>query len=202
MYNIIFPFYAVWLYMVSSYYDFNNNKEAYVKELDFFKIKIIFYNVFIFLPLSTWSILTYQPIIVEYYSYDIEILHLVINIFIGEIWFYTFHRLLHTKYLYKYHKQHHEIKNTIGILALYAHPFDAIIVNLGSIYFLHIILKFSLLQLFIVGTYATCNTIIESHSSIHKQNIHQIHHTKFNVNYGFNLFMDKIFKTAYDIQFK
>jgi sterol desaturase/sphingolipid hydroxylase (fatty acid hydroxylase superfamily) len=81
-------------------------------------------------------------------------------------------------------------------------PFDAIIVNLGSIYFLHIILKFSLLQLFIVGTYATCNTMIESHSSIHKQNIHQIHHTKFNVNYGFNLFMDKIFKTAYDIQFK
>ena len=37
MYNIIFPFYAVWLYMVSSYYDFNNNKEAYVKEIDFFK---------------------------------------------------------------------------------------------------------------------------------------------------------------------
>lgn len=40
-----------------------------------------------------------------------------------DVAFYTFHRLMHTKYIYKHiHKIHHEWKAPIGVIAIYAHP--------------------------------------------------------------------------------
>jgi sterol desaturase/sphingolipid hydroxylase (fatty acid hydroxylase superfamily) len=197
--NIIIPFYMSWLYIVSSYYDYLKNIDAY-KKIDFSnKIHIIFKNVFIYMPISLYIILTICPIQHTFHSIYHELFHIFLNIVFGEIWFYTLHRMLHTKYLYKYHKTHHEIKDTVGLFALYAHPFDAIIVNMGSIYILHLLLRFSSVQIYLVGTYATINTIVHSHSSIHKNLSHQIHHLKFNVNYGLDLFMDKLFHTKSNV---
>jgi len=195
MYNILFPFYAVWLYTTCSYYDMTKNRESYAKQVDMNKVETMFYNVYLWLPASMATILTLKPITTDCHSFGLEILHLFLSIVFGEIWFYSFHRLLHLKLLYKYHKTHHEITNTIGMFALYAHPFDAIVVNLGSIYALHTILEFSALHVFIVGSYATINTVLHSHSSIASNAPHQLHHSRFNVNYGLNLFMDKLFKT-------
>lgn len=40
-----------------------------------------------------------------------------------DIGFYTFHRLMHSKYFYKrIHKIHHEWKAPCGLIAIYAHP--------------------------------------------------------------------------------
>ncbi len=195
--NIIIPFYASWLYVMSSYYDFSKNKDAY-KNVDFSSNKVdnIFTNVFIYLPLSLYITLTIQPIEYNFYSMYFEVFHIFLNIVFGEIWFYTLHRIMHSKRFYKYHKMHHEMKETLGLFALYAHPFDAIVVNMGSIYVLHLLLQFSAFQVYLVGTYATINTVINSHSSIAHKQSHQIHHLKFNVNYGLDLFMDKIFHTG------
>lgn len=194
--NIIIPFYASWLYVMSSYYDFSKNKDAY-KNVDFSnKVDNIFINVFIYLPLSLYITLTIQPIEYNFHSMYYEAFHIFLNIVFGEIWFYTLHRIMHSKHFYKYHKTHHEMKETLGLFALYAHPFDAIVVNLGSIYVLHLLLQFSAFQVYLVGTYATINTVINSHSSIANKQSHQIHHLKFNVNYGLDLFMDKIFHTG------
>lgn len=195
MYNALFPFYIVWLYTTCSYYDFTKNKELYVKTVDLNKVKTIFYNVYLWLPVSMGTLLTLKPVTIECNSICLEILHLFLNILFGEIWFYSLHRMLHLKLFYKFHKKHHEITNTVGLLALYAHPFDAIVVNLGSIYALHIIFGFSALQIFIVGSYATITTVLQSHSSTASNASHQLHHLRFNVNYGLNLFMDKLFKT-------
>lgn len=193
--NIIIPFYASWLYVISSYHDFTKNKDAY-KNVDFInKVDNIFINVFIYLPLSLYITLTIQPIECNFHSIYYESFHIFLNIIFGEIWFYTLHRIMHLKYCYKYHKMHHEMKETLGLFALYAHPFDAIVVNMGSIYVLHLLLQFSAFQVYLVGTYATINTVINSHSSIARKQSHQIHHLKFNVNYGLDLFMDKIFHT-------
>ena len=196
MYNVLFPFYAVWLYSACSYYDFTKNKESYAKQVDLAKVETIFYNVYGWLPASMGAVLTLKPITADHHSPGLELLHLLMNIAFGEIWFYSLHRMLHTKLLYnKFHKKHHELTSTVGLLALYAHPFDAIVVNLGSIYALHAIFGFSALQLFVVGSYATMNTVLHSHSSTASNSPHQLHHLRFNVNYGLNLFMDKWLKT-------
>lgn len=198
MHNIIIPFYVSWLYMASTYYDFSKNKDAYLNNNNNIgnKIDIIFSNVFIYLPLSLYILLTFQPIESTHYSFFHEFFHIILNVFFGEIWFYTLHRISHTKYFYKYHKIHHEVIDTLGIFALYAHPLDAIIVNVGSVYALHLILQFSALQVYLIATFAIINTVIKSHSGKKRNLSHQIHHLKFNVNYGLNLFMDYLFNTA------
>lgn len=195
MYNVLFPFYAVWLYTACSYYDFTQNKELYAKQVDLNKVETIFYNVYLWLPASMGAVLTLKPVTADYHSPVLELLHLLMNIVGGEVWFYSLHRLLHTKLFYKFHKKHHEVANTVGLLALYAHPFDAIVVNMGSIYALHAVVGFSALQLFIVGSWATVNTVLQAHSCVASNAPHQLHHLKFNVNYGLDLFMDKFFKT-------
>jgi sterol desaturase/sphingolipid hydroxylase (fatty acid hydroxylase superfamily) len=195
MYNVLFPFYAVWLYTACSYYDMTQNKESYAKQIDLAKVETIFYNVYAWLPASMGAVLTLKPITADYNSPGLELLHLLLNIVFGEIWFYSLHRMLHLKLFYKFHKKHHEITSTVGLLALYAHPFDAIVVNMGSIYALHAVVGFSALQLFVVGSYATINTVLQSHSSTASNSPHQLHHLRFNVNYGLNLFMDKWLKT-------
>jgi len=195
MHNFIIPFYASWLYVFSSYYDYFLNKELYQKNNIMSKIDNLFWNVFFFLPLSLFTLLTVQPVETLYYSPIVEIFHIILNIIFGEIWFYSWHYLMHTKMFYKYHKKHHENVETIGIYALYAHPIDAIIVNLGSLFFLHYFIKFSIIQVYLIGSIATINTVVNSHSG-RKYNFHQEHHAKFNVNYGLDLFMDKILGTS------
>ena len=52
------------------------------------------------------------------------------GIYTFDIAFYTTHRLLHTKMLYKYHKLHHEYKTSISWTAIYSSLFELIIGNL------------------------------------------------------------------------
>jgi hypothetical protein len=82
----------------------------------------------------------------------------------------------------------------VGVLALYAHPVDAIIVNLGSMMALHLWLRFSFFQIFLVGTIATTNTILTSHTAT-KGGHHLLHHRLQTCNYGVGLFMDRLFGT-------
>lgn len=52
-----------------------------------------------------------------------------------EVCFYLSHRLLHHKALYKtVHKVHHEWTASIAIIALYSHPLEHLLVNLGSVF--------------------------------------------------------------------
>jgi len=163
----------------------------------FDKIDTLAANVFFWLPFCLWAITTIQPVNVLFHSPLTELAHTTLNIVGGDLWFYSLHRLLHHPLFYWLHKQHHEVVHPIGVLSLYAHPFDAIILNMGSMLILHLFLQTSFFQICLLGTFATVNTIVQSHTG-RGQYGHHIHHLYRNCNYGIGLFMDRLFLTNRD----
>jgi len=140
--------------------------------------------------------------------------------FIFEIIFdffhYWTHRISHYKYLYYYHKTHHEHTNNITVFSTYNHNFyDLIITNVLPMYLTSLIVPLYELQFFI---FLIIKTFIEisGHSGKHINNSsfiqcswipklfgielysrdHYIHHENFNYNYSKRFIIwDKIFET-------
>jgi len=118
--------------------------------------------------------------------------------FLVDVWFYTIHRLFHTKQLYKYHKVHHEWKQPISYATFYAHPLENIFANLGTILVsLHTFQLSHSLAYFWILLVVTQSVV--SHSgdiTFFVKSKHDYHHMYLNCAFGNDLFMDKIFKTA------
>jgi methylsterol monooxygenase len=74
---------------------------------------------------------------------------LLLGMYIQEFIFYYTHRLFHTKWLYKYHKKHHEFKTPTIFAAFYAshvdHIFSAYVPTITSVYILQMHLGTTLL---------------------------------------------------------
>jgi len=120
----------------------------------------------------------------------------------SDILFYICHRLLHTKILYKYfHKLHHEIKKPIGFGALYSTLTEIYVGNIFPLYTPLLFLSSHEITIMIWIIITCCNTVILSHSGYKKlSEFHDLHHEKFNVNYGSSVFMDKLFGTFHAIK--
>ena len=187
---LLIPLYASWLYTVTSYYDYWRNPSLYTQ----FPACVdrLVQNVYGWMPLSLGLTLLIRPVVVWSHPLWQEAYHAFLNLVLGEIWFYTLHRLLHQPCLFWLHRQHHELVTPVGALALYAHPVDAIGVNMGSMLLLHILIGFSFLQLLLIGSVATVSTILTSHTG-RTGGPHQDHHRRYTVNYGTGLFMDRLF---------
>jgi sterol desaturase/sphingolipid hydroxylase (fatty acid hydroxylase superfamily) len=194
--NYIIAFYGSWLYCVASWVDYKRDPAAYLNYPGGLAQKLdgIVASVFGWLPAALWFITTVRPTEVWMDSLWREAGLAVLNVVVGDIWFYSFHRLLHWPPLYWLHKKHHEAVRPVGVLALYAHPVDAILVNLGSMMALHLWLRFSFFQIFLIGTIATTNTILGSHTAT-KDEFHVRHHRLQRYNYGVGLFMDRLLGT-------
>lgn len=68
-------------------------------------------------------------------NFPTAMFHVYSCLLVYEICFYTTHRLLHHKLLYKsVHKIHHEWTASIAIIAVYAHPVEHLCVNLLSVF--------------------------------------------------------------------
>ncbi|KAL5276004.1 hypothetical protein ACFFRR_001682 [Megaselia abdita] len=117
-------------------------------------------------------------------------------IVIEEILFYYSHRLFHHKKIYKYiHKKHHEWTAPIAWVAVYCHPLEHFISNLGPVF-----CAISLMRLHVVTTWiwvaiAIINTM-NDHSgysfpfSAKSVEFHDYHHAKFTCNFGVTGTMD------------
>jgi sterol desaturase/sphingolipid hydroxylase (fatty acid hydroxylase superfamily) len=57
-------------------------------------------------------------------SYTIFLCQYIVTLILGINLEYLFHRLRHTKYLYKYHSKHHNQKVLFGYMTFYEHPYD------------------------------------------------------------------------------
>jgi sterol desaturase/sphingolipid hydroxylase (fatty acid hydroxylase superfamily) len=118
----------------------------------------------------------------------------------GDIYFYTLHRLMHTRYLWPYHKLHHSDLVSVS-KSLDGGVLEHLLCNLGSF----IIGFYILLQLnVIINMYVACawtmvatiNTCGSHSSDIgpYDLGVHKKHHELLKYNYGTGFYiMDRLF---------
>ena len=113
-------------------------------------------------------------------------LNVIVSILIYDIWFYISHLILHTKYFYKYHKEHH--KNKINLVftdtfvgSWFEHVFQGIGMFLPYIY-----IKYTILECILTLTFLNIRGMLrhDYRCSWLVGNHHLIHHLHFNYNYG------------------
>ncbi|KAJ5464197.1 hypothetical protein N7475_007332 [Penicillium sp. IBT 31633x] len=110
------------------------------------------------------------------------------SLLIREMMFYYSHRLLHIPYLYiRIHKKHHRFTAPVALAAQFAHPVEQIVANalpislppqlLGS----HVVTFWIFLACELFNTV----TVHSGYDFLHnKAKMHDLHHEKFNLNYG------------------
>jgi len=131
---------------------------------------------------------------------------------ISEIWLYYFHRLLHHKYFYRWHKDHHAFIHPHALAGLYCSPVEMIIVNQLSISIPLQILNYSYYEV-IVFTALIAINVLKGHSGLRfyltpntlankiilflfDNKVHDLHHEFLNVNYGNFYILDYLHDTV------
>jgi sterol desaturase/sphingolipid hydroxylase (fatty acid hydroxylase superfamily) len=104
-----------------------------------------------------------------------ELFELFIDIIFSDIWFgsvhYTFHKF---SFLYKnIHKKHHEIVYPEGWHALYAHPLDVFLTNIGSLIITHYFLCHSFIYCILIAFISVWNTILGAHTNKNPNGFHR-----------------------------
>jgi len=123
---------------------------------------------------------------------------LIASIPLIDIFFYICHKSFHTTYLYQYHKKHHEIIAPVGISALYMTPLDMYFGNIIPSILPAYLLNYHPITVKILIAIAIINTIGAAHSGFKRiSEFHDYHHSAFSVNFGINIFMDKLLGTYY-----
>lgn len=135
---------------------------------------------------------------------------LIINL--ANLFFYCFHRLLHTKYLFnRVHYIHHEFIEPVGAATFYAHPIEHLFSNVLS--FLIPVILIGVKYWILIGLLAFSTIIsVIAHveyeilplfltllsnkiSYVSTGSEHLVHHKYFTCNYGFAKYLDKLFGT-------
>ncbi|KAJ5683693.1 uncharacterized protein N7477_000038 [Penicillium maclennaniae] len=111
-----------------------------------------------------------------------------ISLLLREAMFYYSHRLLHVPYFYRrIHKKHHKFTAPIALAAQFAHPFEQILANTLPISLPPQLLRSHVLTFWIFLAWELFNTatVHSGYDFFHdKAKMHDLHHEKFNLNYG------------------
>ena len=111
-----------------------------------------------------------------------------ISLLLREAMFYYSHRLLHVPFLYRrIHKKHHKFTAPIALAAQFAHPIEQIVANALPISLPPQLLHSHVLTFWVYLAWELFNTATV-HSGYdffrNKAKMHDLHHEKFNLNYG------------------
>lgn len=128
----------------------------------------------------------------------ISMFQCVVGTFMYDFCFYWAHRLMHTKYLYRFHKQHHSYKNNDVLAAFYAHPLDVALTVIFPLAIPALLFQMHLYTLwqFVVPltleavsshcgySFAPWNPLIMQPWVGGQDDMHDLHHRINNCNYG------------------
>ncbi|KAJ5115219.1 hypothetical protein NUU61_000978 [Penicillium alfredii] len=113
---------------------------------------------------------------------------ILISLLMREALFYYSHRLLHMPYFYvRIHKKHHRFTAPIALAAQFAHPLEQIFANALPISLPPQLLRSHVVTFWIFLAYELFNTatVHSGYDFFHsKAKMHDLHHEKFNLNYG------------------
>lgn len=142
---------------------------------------------------SAYRVTTELPSVFEF------VRDFAISLLLREAMFYYSHRLLHIPYLYRrIHKKHHKFTAPIALAAQFAHPIEQIFANA-----LPISLPPQLLHSHVLTFWAYLAWELFNTATVHsgydffrnKAKMHDLHHEKFNLNYGSIGFLDWVHGT-------
>ena len=128
-----------------------------------------------------------------------------IAVLIEEFLFYYSHWVMHTRFFYaNVHKIHHSYKAPHALASLYAHPFEAFFANLIAMNLPLFICNFHLLTFYLAINLGWMSSLI-GHSGynipllslfIPKHDFHDLHHERFEGNYGTAGWLDYMLGTV------
>lgn len=192
--NIIFSYLLFSTYCV--YQDSYDNKNVIVLYKKAYKN--VLFNLFVVTYIVLY--ITTKLVIHRQFNIFYSIRDFIISMYFSQIIFYIIHRCFHTKYLYKFHKVHHEYKRPLGFTAAYAHPIDYIFGNMIPLGVMPFILGSDIYTTNLFISVVLYNTIIVDHTYQKEYKHHQLHHKYFKYNYGSSN-LDKMCNTYIDSKF-
>lgn len=120
---------------------------------------------------------------------------------IEEFYFYYIHRLLHTKFLWKYHSKHHELITPVASATMYASMTENIVCNMLPILVIPLIIQMSYVNMCLWTILAT-GSAVTAHNGLKRfewfTKYHSLHHLYRNVNFGVIGIADYIHNTLMD----
>ena len=130
----------------------------------------------------------------------VVLVHLGGLVLIEEVGFYSAHRAMHRKPLFKrFHRIHHEFRESIGIATHYVHYVEHLVGNLGPIFLGVVILVPHPLTIFLWVVLAVVNAIHTHSGYAFKWMVwphdHDFHHFNVTGNYGVLGVLDRVLGT-------